>query len=61
MKVVRRHTTIEELTTTLLREGVEKIVVNESVALDWKRRVNLRSLEFEIYYSFVGNVELPDT
>ena len=61
MNVVRRHTTIEELTPTLLREFVEKIVVNESVALDGKRRGKLRRQEIEIYYSFVGKVELPDT
>ena len=61
MNVVRRHTTIEELTPTLLREFVEKIVVHESVALDGKRRGKLRRQETEIYYSFVGKVELPDT
>ena len=61
MNVVRRHTTIEELTPTLLREFVEKIVVHESVALDGKRRGKLRRQEIEIYYSFVGKVELPDT
>ena len=61
MNVVRRHTTIEELTPTLMREFVEKIVVHESVALDGKRRGKLRRQEIEIYYSFVGKVELPDT
>ena len=61
MNVVRRHTTIEELTPTLLREFVEKIVVHESVALDGKRRGKLRRQEIEIYYSFVGKVELPYT
>ena len=61
MNVVRRHTTIEELTPTLLREFVEKIVVHESVALDGKRWGKLRRQEIEIYYSFVGKVELPDT
>ena len=61
MNVVRRHTTIEELTPTLLREFVAKMVVHESVALDGKRRGKLRRQEIEIYYSFVGKVELPDT
>ena len=61
MNVVRRHTTIEELAPPLLREFVEKIVVHESVALDGKRRGKLRRQEIEIYYSFVGKVELPDT
>ena len=60
MKVVRRHTSFEELTPTLLREFVEKIVTHESVSLDGKRRGKLRRQEIEIYYSFVGKVELPD-
>ena len=60
MKVVRKHTSFEELTPTLLREFVEKIVIHESVALDRKRRGKLRRQEIEIYYSFVGKVEMPD-
>ena len=61
MNVVRRHTTIEELSPTLLREFVEKIFIHERVALDGKRRGKLRRQEIEIYYSFVDKVELPDT
>ena len=60
MKVVRKYTSFEELTPTLLREFVEKIVVHESEALDGKRRGKLHRQEIEIYYSFVGKVELPD-
>ena len=37
MKVVRKYTSFEELTPTLLREFVEKIVIHESKALDGKR------------------------
>ena len=60
MKVVRKYTSFEELTPTLLREFVEKIVIHESEALDGKRRGKLRRQEIEIYYSFVGKVELSD-
>ena len=60
MKVVRKYTSFEELTPTLLREFVEKIVIHESEALDGKRRGKLRRQEIEIYYSFVGKVKLPD-
>ena len=59
MKVVRKYT-IEELTLNLLREFVEKVVIHESEALDGKRRGKLRRQKIEIYYSFVGKVELPD-
>ena len=59
MNIVRKHTTIEELTPTLLREFVEKIVVHEAVALDGKRHGKLRRQDIEIYYSFVGKIDLP--
>ena len=59
MKAVRKYT-IEELTLNLLREFVEKVVIHESEALDGKRRGKLRRQKIEIYYSFVGKVELPD-
>ena len=61
MGIIHRHTNFEELTPTLLREFVEKIVVHESTAADGKRRGKLRRQEIEIYYSFVGKVELPDS
>ena len=60
MNIVRKHTTIEELTPTLLREFVEKIIVHEAVALDGKRHGKLRRQDIEIYYSFVGKIDLPE-
>ncbi len=60
MNIVRKYTNFEELTPTLLREFVEKIVVHESVALDGKRRGKQRTQEIEIYYSFVGKLDMPD-
>ncbi len=56
MKVVRKYTSFEELTPTLLREFVEKMVIHESEALDGKRRGKLRRQEIEIYYSFVAGL-----
>ncbi len=60
MNIVRKYTSFEELTPTLLREFVEKIVVHESVALDGKRRGKQRTQEIEIYYSFIGKLDMPD-
>lgn len=60
MKVVRMYTSFEELTLTLLREFMEKIVIYESEALDGKRWGKFRRQKIEIYYSFIGKVELPD-
>ena len=56
MAVVRKHTSFEELTPTLLREFVEKIVVHEC----WRDEKGTRHQDIEIYYSFVGKVDLPD-
>lgn len=61
LEVIRRYTSFEELTPTILRELVEKIVVHEAVALDGKRRGKQRTQAIEIYYSFVGKVDLPET
>jgi len=60
MGLIRKYTSFEELTPTLLREFVEKILVHEAVAEDGKRRGKHRRQEIEIYYSFVGKVDLPD-
>ena len=60
MKIVRKHTSFEELTPTLLREFIEKIVIHEAEPLDGKRHGKLRKQEIEIYYSFVGKVDLPE-
>lgn len=56
MKVVRKYTSFEELTPTLLREFIEKIIVHEYTMDEH----NTRRQEIEIYYSFVGKVDLPD-
>ena len=47
---------LEELTPTLLREFVEKIVVHECSYDENKTRRQ----DIEIYYSFVGKVDLPE-
>ena len=56
LSIVRKHMNFEELTHTLLREFVEKIVVHEcSYDENGTRRQDI-----EIYYSFVGKVDLPE-
>ena len=55
MKTVRKYLSFEELTPTLLRELVEKIVVHEPE----KDENGNRRQNIEIHYSFVGRIELP--
>ena len=56
MGIVRKHLAFEELTPTLLREMIEKIVVHEC-SYD---ESGTRRQDIEIYYSFVGKVDLPE-
>ena len=56
MNVVRKYMRFEELTPTLLREFVEKIVVHECSYDEHKTRRQ----DIDIYYSFVGKVDLPE-
>ena len=58
--VIRRYTSFEELTPTILREFIEKIVVHEAVAQDGKPHGKQRTQAIDIYYSFVGKVDLPE-
>lgn len=44
----------------MLREMIDKIIVHEAVAIDGKRRGKHRTQEIEIYYSFIGKLDLPD-
>lgn len=57
MKIVRKHLSFEELTPTLLRELIEKIVVHEA---ETDEQGNRRQ-SIDIYYSFVGKITLPET
>ena len=55
MGIVRKHLAFEELTPTLLREMIEKIVVHEcSYDENGTRRQDI-----EIYYSFVARLTCP--
>ena len=56
MNVVRKYLSIEELTHTLLREMVEKIVVYEC---EYDEN-EVRRQRIDIYYSFVGKIDLPE-
>ena len=55
MNVVRKYLSIEELTHTLLREMVEKIVVYEC---EYDEN-EVRRQRIDIYYSFVARLTCP--
>ena len=53
-EIVKKNLDFNELTPAILREFVDKIVVHEPVKIDGKRHQNV-----DIYYSFVGRLDLP--
>ncbi len=55
LSLVGRYTDFEELTTPMLNEFVEKVIVHESV----KGYRYTRTQDIDIYFNFVGKVELP--
>ena len=55
MKLVKKNTSFEELTPTLLNTFIEKILVHE-IEVDAEGK---RSQKIEIVYNFIGSVELP--
>lgn len=56
MKLVKKHTSFEELTPTLLNTFIEKILVHEvEVDAEGQKRQKI-----EIVYNFIGSVELPE-
>ncbi len=52
--VTKKYTRIDELTPEILNAFVDKIVVYERVKQDWKR-----TQAIDIYYSYVGIVDIP--
>lgn len=56
MGIVRKYLSFEELTHTMLREMIEKIVVHECC----EDENGNRRQAIEIYYSFVGRIDLPE-
>jgi DNA invertase Pin-like site-specific DNA recombinase len=54
MELVKRYTDFTELTTPMLNEFVEKILVREAVRIDCKR-----TQEVDIYFNFIGKFDVP--
>lgn len=55
LNAVKRHINFEELMPILLHEFIDRIVVHEAEKLGPRRTQRI-----EIYYCFIGAVELPE-
>lgn len=55
LKIVRKYSNIEELTTELLHEFIDKIIVHH-----YKEKVFGETIQrVEIYYKMIGQVQIP--
>ena len=53
--VVRKYTDFKELTTPMLNEFIEKVVVHEATGGRKNRRQKV-----DVYFNFVGQVKIPE-
>lgn len=54
LRLVRKYSTFEEITTPMLNEFIDKIVVHEPV---YGKKKSHKTQEIEIYFNFIGKVE----
>lgn len=54
LELAKRYTDFSELTTTMLNEFIDKVLVHEAEYIDGER-----TQEIEIYLKFIGRFELP--
>jgi len=63
VNLVRKYTRIEELTTPMLYEFIERVEVHEAVwseATETQKRKGTRSQQIDVYLKYVGNFTAPD-
>jgi len=53
--LVKRYTNFEELTTPMLNEFIQKIVVHAPTKNEWRERTQ----QVDIYFNFIGNFKIP--
>jgi len=62
--LVRKFTRFEELTTSMIYEFVDKIIIHESVwteQTETERRKGTRTQKVDVYLKYIGNFNVPDT
>jgi len=55
LKIAEKYENLTELTPTILRELIEKILVYEPIHVNGKKRIQ----KIQIYYNFIGRIQLP--
>ena len=65
IKIVRRYTNFEELTTAMLNEFVDKVIVHEGEWSDGNTGIGgrprgRRTQDVEVYLKYIGKFDVPD-
>ena len=63
VSLVRKYTRIEELTTPMMYEFIDKVVVHEAVwseATETQKRKGTRSQSIDVYLKYIGRFDAPD-
>jgi DNA invertase Pin-like site-specific DNA recombinase len=63
VSLVRKYTRVEELTTPMMYEFVDKVVIHEAVwseATETQKRKGTRSQQIDVYLKYIGNFDAPD-
>jgi hypothetical protein len=63
VSLVRRYTRIEELTTPMMYEFIDKVIVHEAVwseATETQKRKGTRSQQVDVYLKYIGDFSAPD-
>ena len=61
--LVRKYTRVEELTTPMLYEFIDKVIIHEAVwseATETQKRKGTRSQQIDVYLKYIGKFETPD-
>jgi len=64
VSLVRKYTRFEELTTPMINEFIEKIIIHESVwseATEENRRKGTRTQQIDIHLKYIGRFETPES
>lgn len=58
LRLVKKYSEFDEITTPMLNEFIDKILVHEPV---YGKKKSHRTQEIEIYFNFIGKLELPSS
>ena len=58
MRLVKKYSEFDEITTPMLNEFIDKILIHEPV---YGKKKSHKTQEIEIYFNFIGKIGLPST